>query len=360
MELNINKYNVKRFDLSSDKSLIAWSAADEHLLQYFHGLESKPDQVSIYHDRFGFLSSHLHDFSPTLITTEKSQENAISKNLEANSLPILPFSSALTPLEEKAQLALMKIPKSLGLFRFFLEHISRNSSEAITVVCSFMTRHFSPKVLKIAEQYFEVVEQSKAVKKSRLIILKGRKNSIERKLTTTSEFNGQAYQQYLGVFSADHIDYATQFLIKHLDLSGNDKKILDLGSGNGVIGSEIAKQLPEAQISLVDDSYLAVASAELNISGENIHHHCENDLTNFEEDSLDLIVTNPPFHFEHEINVQVPLALFKSCYKCLKKGGTLQMVANQHLNYKVHLNTYFSTVEEVATDKKYVVYKCTK
>ena len=49
------------------------------------------------------------------------------------------------------------------------------------------------------------------------------------------------YQQYFGVFSAKHIDYATQFLLEHLKVLPDEHSILDLASGNGVISTEIRK-----------------------------------------------------------------------------------------------------------------------
>ncbi len=76
--------------------------------------------------------------------------------------------------------------------------------------------------------------------------------------------------------------------------------------------------------------------------------------------TFDVIVTNPPFHFEHEINIQVPLTLFRECHRCLKTEGSLQIVANKHLNYLTHLKTNFTSVEAIAEDKKFVVYKCVK
>ena len=162
------------------------------------------------------------------------------------------------------------------------------------------------------------------------------------------------------MFSAQHIDYATQYFLDHLQLENTDRCILDLASGNGIIGNEIFKLFPDAEIHLMDDSYLAVSSAELNIQGKNIHHHFNNDLSIFDNDTFDVIVTNPPFHFEYEINIQIPLQLFGECFRCLKDGGNLQLVANKHLNYKVHLEPLFSSVQIIAEEKKFIVYKCIK
>ena len=87
MNIPDTKYNIERYDLSDDKSLKPWSAADEYLLQAFNDLESKQNHLCIYNDRFGFLATYLHSFTPTSIITNKSQEKAIDSNLNANNLP---------------------------------------------------------------------------------------------------------------------------------------------------------------------------------------------------------------------------------------------------------------------------------
>jgi 16S rRNA G1207 methylase RsmC len=360
--LNIlkKKYNIERYDLSKDNSLRSWSAADEYLLQTFNALENKPGNLAIYNDRFGFLGCYLNSFTPTIILTHKSQEKAIDSNLKANNIPSPNFSNPLSSLDSKMDFVLVKIPKSLGLFQLFLEQIAHNSTNDVTVICAFMTRHFSPNLLKLAQEYFEVGEQSKALKKARLLILTKKKKTIKKEIITTIGYKNKEYRQYLGVFSAEHIDYATQFFLDHLEIQKTNQYVLDLGSGNGIIGNEIFKQLPDAEIHLMDDSCLAVSSAELNIQGKNVHHHFNNELSIFDNDTFDSIVTNPPFHFEYEINIQIALELFKGCFRCLKVGGNLQIVANKHLNYKVHLKPLFRSVQLIAEDKKFIIYKCIK
>lgn len=253
---------------------------------------------------------------------------------------------------------LLKIPKSLSEFKLYLDHIVHNSSEDLTVACAFMTRHFSPKMIKICSEYFEEVQQSKAVKKARLLILKKKKATTKVEPIKNIEYKSSSYQQYWGVFSGTHIDYATQYFLDEIDLSGSYKCVLDLGSGNGIIANEIYKQDPDLEIHLLDDAYLAIASAKLNIQGKNIHHHCHHNLSIFEDQQFDLIVSNPPFHFEYEINIQIALNLFKECKRCLKQGGSFQLVANKHLNYKTHLERIFSVVETVSENEKFIVYKC--
>jgi 16S rRNA G1207 methylase RsmC len=360
MNNQINKYKIDRYDLSKDRSLQAWSAGDEYLLASFKELEQKPNHLCIYNDRFGFLTCHLHSFAPTVILTHKSQEKAINANLKVHNINNPKFANPLSTLEIKMDFALVKVPKSLGRFQLFLEQIIQNSTDDITVFCAFMTRHFSPKLLKIAQEYFEVVEQSRAVKKARLLVLTKKKKVKKGEIVASLFYNSDEYKQYFGVFSSEHIDYATQFFLEHLEVKDSDHCILDLGSGNGIIGKEIFKQLPDAEIHLMDDSFLAVSSAELNIQEKNIHHHYNNDLSIFANETFDLIVTNPPFHFEYEINIQIPISLFRECFRCLKKDGILQLVSSKHLNYKVHLEPLFSAVQIIAENEKFVVYKCIK
>jgi len=351
---------IKRYDHSADRSLRSHSAADEYLLSNFNSGDDKPKRIAIYNDRFGFLSCHLSAYSPTVILANKSQEKAIYLNLSANKLPLPQFANPIEGIEEKIEFAIMKAPKSLALFQVYLEQIAHNSSDEVTVVIAFMTRHFTPKLLEISGKYFESVEQSKAVKKSRLLILSKKKQVERSEIIDDLEYKSNSYKQYWGVFSAKHIDYATQYFVEHLEIKSSDKQILDLASGNGVIGKEIQQKNPKAEIHLLDDSFLAVESAKLNIDGDNIHHHYNNDLSEFEAGSFDVIVSNPPFHFEYEVNIQIAIQLFKECHKCLKINGNLQVVASKHLNYKTHLTPLFSTVEVVAENDKFIIYKCIK
>ncbi|MGB1003226.1 MAG: class I SAM-dependent methyltransferase [Salibacteraceae bacterium] len=356
---NLDSIKISRFDLSEDKSLKGWNTADEYLVN--HVLENEVgDKMAIYHDRFGYLSVHLNNYSPSIISGNRSQEKAIIKNVEKNGLLKTNFHSPIHNLDHLITTALVKIPKSLPLFELYLWHIHKNSSNEVNVICAFMTKYFSKGMLKVAEKYFENVSQSRAVKKARLLELSVKKKVHSPQLISSIPFNNSNYSQYLGVFSAGHIDYATQFFLDHIDLSGKPKSILDLASGNGIIATEISKRVKPNEIHLMDDSYLAVESSKLNDPNMEFTHHYNNDMSVFKEGQFDLIVTNPPFHFEYDINIQVPITLLQSTFPYLKKGGSLQMVSNKHLNYKTHLSSVFSRVLILAENPKFVVYKCEK
>ncbi|GAL29620.1 23S rRNA (guanine-N-2-) -methyltransferase RlmG [Vibrio variabilis] len=56
-----------------------------------------------------------------------------------------------------------------------------------------------------------------------------------------------------------------RFILEHLSaLDANDKDVVDLGCGNGVLSLKLKKTFPQARITAVDESYMATASAKNN------------------------------------------------------------------------------------------------
>jgi len=357
-----DKIEIKRFPSSNDKSLKAWSAADELLIQHAETMEAL--KISIYHDTFGYLSCQLSDYHPTSIVSNYSQQEAILLNLKQNKLPEskVKFCFPLEKLEEKSDLVLMKVPKSVDLFELYIHQLIESADDNTVVLCGFMTRNFSAQALKIAEKYFSEVSQSKGHKKARLMILKGAKPQQKKELVHDIKLNEDtSLKQYYGVFSAHHIDYATQFLMDNIEIKEEESKILDIGCGNGVLAQKARQLKPSVEVFLTDDNYLAIESAKLNMeSSSKTHFLLSNHLNDIEEGSIDLAISNPPFHFEYENNINITLDLFEEIYRCLQKDGRFLMVANQHLNYATHLKKIFHSVKPLATNNKYVVYECLK
>ncbi len=354
---NSKEYQLARYPKTDDKSLRAWSNAELLVLDYITDKEQK--NIHLFNDRFGIWNSLLNSKNLTTVWTYASQQKAIAKNLELNKLSTdIAYKTALESLD-KVELALMKVPKSLELFEVFLQQIHKLADDEVEVVCGFMTKNFSVSFLKIAERYFDVVEQSKAWKKARLLILKEPKKGLEYKeLINEVDWNDNLLKQHYGVFSSGKVDIGTQFLLENLTVQSDELKVLDVASGNGVIAFEVSQQNPESQITLVDDFNLAVASSQLNVKREETRFVCADNLDDLEKESFDLVVSNPPFHFEHENNIEVSVSLFNDVKSCLKPDGRFLLVANSHLNYKTHLKKIFAEVRNVKSNNKFVIYEC--
>jgi len=361
MKIN-NRLNIERYPATLDKTLKAWNAADELILAYLDSNNLSLDKIIIYHDRFGFLTCHLNEYNPLTIVNFKSQEIAIQRNQKKNGLHENESKKnfALNQLYQSYKTAIIKIPKSTDLFELYLQQLNPAINDTSEVICGFMTRHFSKQTLEIAHKYFEDVEQTKAQRKARLMILRKPKTIEKENLVHKIKWSKDKYlQQYYGVFSASKIDRATQFLLENLEIKPHQQHILDLGCGNGVLAWKARQLNPSAHIYLTDDNYLAIESAKLNLGSSPFHHfYFTNSLKDFETDSMDLVISNPPFHFEHENNIEITLHLFKEVSRILKTKGEFRLVANIHLNYKSHLTNYFKQVETINENKKFVIYNC--
>lgn len=351
---------INRVPESTNKSLRAWSAADELLVGFLN--EKKASSVTIYNDSFGYLTCYAIPAKTRTIVDLKSQEKAILQNLSDNNLNSsgITFGQLLEDSLEPCNLGLMKIPKSLELFELCLYHFVQHAQTDAQLACGFMTRNFTKSLIEIASKYFEEVSQSLSKKKARILILSKPKKVDKKSFLNTILHKNEEITQYFGVFSANRIDFATQFLMENLEPPIEAEKILDLASGNGILAKEVAKEFPSAQFHLVDDSHLAIESAKLNVTGNNVHFHHNNNLEDLASNSFDYIVSNPPFHVEYEIDLSLPLRLFRATEKKLKPEGKFQLVANSHLNYKPHLEKIFKLVKVVYDNDKFVVYSCYK
>lgn len=351
--------NFERYPYTSNRSLQVVNNADILAIKNTDLKSTK--SIHLYNDRFGVWNCILHNKSPKTILNYASQKKAISQNLKRNNLT-LNESSFYSPLDilDNVEVAFVKVPKSVELFEMYLQQIHKSSDENTVVVCSFMTKYFNSSLLKVASKYFEELTQSKAWKKARLLTLKTPKANFEySSLKNLISWNDAQLTQFYGVFSSNKIDYGTQFLLEDLQVNSNELEVLDLASGNGVIAYEVLRLNLNAHITLLDDSFLAIESSRLNLRS-NVTFICDDNLSNLNSANFDLVISNPPFHFEYENNIEVSIGLFKEVERCLKKDARFVLVANKHLNYKTHLQKIFEQVSLLKSNNRYEVLECVK
>lgn len=387
---NGKTYTFHRYPKTSNRSLLPMSAADELLLTGYQDLVAEKQidaqQLVLLNDRFGVLASLLQADQPQFIATYASQLKAAEQNLllnqqsfeAADTAALLSLDQLLSQGEKTvaqsllpAQLGLMRIPKSLELFELYVALFAACAAKlpegrSATLLAGFMTRHFSPALLKIAGKYATEISQSRAHKKARLISMTGFKSDVPKpaSLMRSIDYDGRTYQQYYGVFSANHIDYATQFLLEEAShrnwfgLSDNaGVHVLDMACGNGVIGARLLTDRPKAQLTAVDDSSIATLSSKINLPADRSRVILDDGLAAIDTAAMDLVVTNPPFHFGYENNIEVSLNLFRQAKRVLKPEGQLIIVANRHLNYSSHLREFFEEVEVLNHNQKFEILR---
>ena len=353
--------SLQRYPPSSDRSLRVFSAADRLLIEWAvasSGSATKATPLTVVHDRFGAVALSVGG-AVDVVGSYHSQEEALRRNASGHLPAIYPLTAAPPAVSR----AVVRIPKSIALWEYYLAYLAGGASATTTVAAGFMTRHFTPQWLAVAGRYATEVTQSRARQKGRLLLLSGFKESVPTVPLQHLDYGGRTYRQYAGVFSGKHIDHATQFLLaawssqpQLRDLPA-PARILDIACGNGVIGDQLLLRYPEARLTALDDFSLAVASARLNLPPARSEVMYAHTLRAVPDASQDLVVINPPFHFGYENNIEVSLGLFAQVPRVLTKEGSLVIVANCHLNYATHLHPRWQ-VSVVAESEKYIVYHC--
>lgn len=165
------------------------------------------------------------------------------------------------------------------------------------------------------------------------------------------------------VFSKDRIDYGTKVLLetisKKVDVKG---KVLDIGSGYGVIGIVLSKLFDDCKITMCDINQTGVDLSKNNIELNNAKH-IENvfksDAYENVDGQFDFIITNPPIKAGKD-NL---LKILVGSHEKLTKGGKLIFVIKKKHgedSIRKRLLQIFESGEILARDSGYYILCFTK
>lgn len=163
-----------------------------------------------------------------------------------------------------------------------------------------------------------------------------------------------------GVFSQKKLDVGTALLLDNLPeiMRG---KVLDFGCGAGVISCFIGKKFSNTDLSLLDVSALAIASAKktLSLNGLTGNVFASNSLSSVNE-SYQHIVSNPPFHQGTQTSYQATedfLRGIKSHLTSTKDTKSdITIVANSFLQYLPIMQQHIGKTETIAKNQGFSIY----
>ena len=161
-----------------------------------------------------------------------------------------------------------------------------------------------------------------------------------------------------GVFSKNHVDFATDFLIKTIydEVKGD---VLDLGCGYGAIGITISRNKNVGNVTMLDINKRALELARKNINLNKIKNASLIESDGFEkiESIFDTIITNPPIR----AGKAVIYKMYEDAKKHLKNNGTLYLVINKKHGAPstiAYLKELFGNCEIVDKKSGFNVLKC--
>lgn len=348
--------------------LRAWDAADEYLLNYLaEDLKPSADtRILIFNDTFGALAVALNSFRPQAVSDSYLSQQATRLNLAENGLPdhSVKLINSLEALEGVFDLILIKAPKTLALLEDELIRLHPHLTPSTQVILAGMIKTLPSSIWKTLERLVGPTTTALARKKARLIfaapdaqlVIPASPYPVGYRLEETDYL----ISNHANVFSRDSLDIGTRFFLQHLPVRLGACDIIDLGCGNGLLGLMAAKRNPLATVHFVDESFMAVVSARENFyrafgQERNATYRVTDGLMDFEPDSADLIVCNPPFHQHNTVGDQIAINMFKQSRKVLRKGGELWVIGNRHLDYHVNLDRLFGNYAVVAANAKFVI-----
>ncbi|MFE9425443.1 methyltransferase [Kitasatospora sp. NPDC006697] len=408
-------HQLARFPADPRDQLRAWDAADEYLLSHLHG-DADPEllppgtpaaapggAVVLLGDRWGALTTALAQLRPTQITDSHLGREATRANLAANATADATASAtadpaanatpkatadatadpagirlltSTDPVPERIDLLVVRVPKSLAFLEDQLHRLAPALHPGSTVIGAGMVTEVHTSTLQLFERIIGPTRTSKALRKARLIFSTPAAAAEDRGANPwplryhlpegIGVLSGRPVTNHAGVFCADRLDIGTRFLLDHLPQHRGPQRVVDLGCGNGVVGTAAALANPAAEVTFIDESFQALASAEAtfreNAGPDAPARFLAADAlaADVPAGSVDLVLNNPPFHSHQATTDATAWRMFTGARRALRTGGELWVVGNRHLGYHVKLRRIFGNCETVAANPKFVVLRATK
>ena len=357
-----------------DTSLQAWDAADEFLLKQVHDNQflRANDRILLLNDSYGALALALASHSPYSWNDSYLAQQGLRENLLANGYPLEQVTTNTTIDFPSVGIdcVLIKIPKTLAMLEYQLYALRDLLNQDSRIIAAGMARHIHSSTLELFESIIGPTTTTRAVKKSRLIQTQRDHSLKEGQSNYPSSYElevDRSYQivNHAGLFSRDRLDAGSRFLLENMAVDEQYQRIVDLGCGNGVLGLVAAVVNPASTLLFCDESHMAIASARANFQSaftttREAEFKVGNCLQGVDDDSRDLVLSNPPFHLQHSIGDAIAWQMFKDSRRVLVEGGELRIVGNRHLGYHAKIKKLFGNCATIATNKKFVILSAIK
>lgn len=354
---------------NTDRSLRAWDAADELLLEqvYDRMPEAVGSRVLVVDDQFGALTLGLGSLNPESLADTASLAGALVLNGRLNGEDsVVTPESWLTPPEGRFDVIVMRIPRQLDYLSWLLRWANEVLAPDGVLIAGGMIKHLPDRSAEVFSDLVQPKQVCPARKKARVVICGPGEQGLEGWQGQWKGYplgEGGSVSGLPAVFARERLDIGTRLLLPDVRQAAAKlapgSKVLDLACGNGVLGLEALAAQPALSVVFSDVSSQAVASARYNVerlAPAAEARFCHGDGVPEDAGAFDLILLNPPFHEGGVVGDHIALRLFQQAARHLAKSGQLLMVGNRHLGYHRSLQRYFPVVTQLQADPKFVVF----
>ncbi|MDF2154381.1 methyltransferase [Vibrio sp. CAU 1672] len=372
LHLHARHLTLHRFPKRAKETLQAWDAGDEYLINHIEemGLPAGSNIV-ILNDNFGALSCWFsQQHTVTMMSDSFVAHKGTLKNLQRNRCNKVTFLTTMDDIPADTDLVLMQIPKSNRHLVWLLSQLRQALPESCPVISVNKAKDIHSSTLSLFEKYLGETTTSLAWKKHRLVFSKPNcQPAIEVVSVTGWDVDNEAIhlENMPNVYSGESLDLGARFMLQHLPQDPELRHIIDLGCGNGVLSVKAGQLNPQARLTCVDESFMAVTSAQRNLidnlgPDRDIQCIANNCLDGFKRDCANLVLCNPPFHQRQAITDHIAWQMFCDAKQVLVNGGQLMVIGNRHLGYDAKLKRLFGerNVKLVASNNKFVILQATK
>ncbi len=359
--------SLRRRPDAEASNLFAVDAADRLILDTADdALSSKPDlQVAVIGDRYGALA--LGAAAQHGLTGIRVHQDSISGEIAlAGNATELGMTDVYrnTGLEQEllagVDVILVQLPRSLAELAEIAEVIAEFAPEDVQVFLGGRDKHMSPAMNSVLHASFRDVAAGRGRQKARVLSASKpiRPNTRTYPVTEVLTDIGLTVVAHGAAFAGAKLDIGTRFLASFAGrMKPEARKIVDLGCGTGILACVMARTHEGARIFATDKSAAAVASAQETAAANDLTIEVirEDAMSSFADDSVDLVVCNPPFHEGASLHTGSAEKLFAAAARVLRPGGEMWTVYNTHLNYRHALVKAVGPTEVAGKNNKFTV-----
>ena len=359
-------FKLSRYPAKNGDTQLAWSAADDLLLEEVARLDISGPQVLVVNDPHGALCVALQ---PAALWTDSALSAlALKHNEHINhriETPVVWSTDA--PLSAKIKppnVVVLRVPKHLSFFEHQLTNLARELPVGTTILAAGMDKHLSSHTAAILERCIGPTQRFPGRRKARLFSAQTAARPADEDLPRASYYCepiNDSLQSLPNVFSKDKLDMGSRLLMEQFPTLAPARTVIDLACGNGVLGLTAFKLGLARALVFCDESAMAIRSAQLNATQcfpDDVHKfsfHQGDGLRMYSGELAELILCNPPFHLDHTVDAFLGPHLLQQCVQRLSPDGRLCLVGNRHLNYGAELAHTFARVEKIASNSKFNV-----